>query len=167
MFRKTALALATVAVLSGCYGPFELTQKLHKWNGGLGDKWVCAGVFLLLNIVPVYDVAVIADAIVLNSVQFWTGESMLESKVIEKDGMKTVMTGYPDQKVIRMEIFRDGKLVETAVLAPFEDGSMRAMTLDGKRIVSRQGDNGSIVVSSADGKILGTYGVAEVEARLR
>lgn len=169
MSRKFTMgALLALAVSAqACYGPFELTKKLYDWNGSLGDKWVVEGAFLLLNIVPVYDVAVFADAIVLNSVKFWTGKSMLESKVIKQDGIKAVMTGYPDRKVICVDIYRSGELVDSAILMPSEDGSMKAIMRDGTRLVSRQETDGSFVVVSADGKVLGTHARSEVEKYIR
>lgn len=165
MHKKIAMALVLAIGLSttACYGPFELTKKVYNFNGSLGDKWIVEGAFLVMYIVPVYGVAAFLDVIVLNSVKFWTGKSLLNSKVVEKDGMKAVMTGYPDQKVVRIDVYRDGKFVETAILSPSADGSMQAVTLDGTRVVSRQATDGSVVVARADGKSSKTYSSAAAE----
>lgn len=162
-----ALILAVGISASACYGPFELTKKVYNWNGSLGDKWVVEGAFLVMNIIPVYGAAGFVDAVVLNSVKFWTGKSALSSQVIEKDGMKAVMTGYSAQKVVRMDIYRDGKFVETAVLKPSTDGTMQAVMLDGSRMVSRQATDGSFVVARGDGKVLGKYSASEAESIIR
>ena len=163
MRKSLMMAMVLVMGLSttACYGPFELTKKVYNWNGSLGDKWIVEGAFLVMCIVPVYGAAGFVDVVVLNSVKFWTGKSALNGKVIEQDGMKAVMTGYPDQKVVRMDIYRDGKFVQTAVLQPSTDGTMSAVMLDGTRMVSRQATDGSFVVARADGKVVGNYSSAD------
>lgn len=66
----TVLLLASILLMmSGCYGSFNLTQKVYKWNGTVGVKWTNELVFLVLNVIPVYSVAVAVDAIVLNSIE--------------------------------------------------------------------------------------------------
>lgn len=64
-----------ISTIGGCYGSFTLVQKVHKWNGTFGGKFVNELGFLVLNIVPVYGVAAFIDVIVLNSIEFWTGKN--------------------------------------------------------------------------------------------
>ena len=64
-----------ISAIGGCYGSFTLVKKVHKWNGTFGDKFVNEVGFLVLNIVPVYGVAAFVDAVVLNSIEFWTGKN--------------------------------------------------------------------------------------------
>lgn len=73
--RMGGILLATSLFVSGCYGPFNLTRQLHTWNGQLGDKYVNELVFLGLAILPVYAGAVIGDAVLFNSIEFWTGRN--------------------------------------------------------------------------------------------
>lgn len=169
MRKKIAMALVLAIGLSttACYGPFELTKKVYKFNGSLGDKWINELGFLAMNIIPVYGAAGFIDAVVLNSVKFWTGKSLLESKVVEQDGMKAVMTGYPDQKVVRMDIYRDGKFVQTAVLRPNADGTAEAVMLDGTRMVSSQAKDGSYLVARGDGSVVATYDAAAADKLTR
>ncbi len=76
-FRWTSvLVLAAMLVTAvGCYGSFELVKKVHKFNGTLGNKYVNELGFLAMNIVPVYEVAAFIDAVILNSIEFWTGKN--------------------------------------------------------------------------------------------
>ena len=101
--KNAALSLATVAMLSSCMGSFSLTKKLYNWNDNVGDKWINEVVFLAFNIIPVYDVCLFADAVVFNSVEFWTGERLVadagERQMIKnsfgKDvEIKTLADGY-------------------------------------------------------------------------
>ncbi len=165
--RKCIVGLLLAAVIGaqGCYGPFELTKKLHSWNGSLGNKWVVEGVFLVCSWLPVYSIAVLVDAVVLNSVEFWTGKSMLKSSLpteLRQGDDKVVMTRYPGSEVMRLDIYKAGKAVDTVLITPSKDGSMVATTMDGKRIVSRMGDDGRVVVSKGS-KVLGTYDKSEAD----
>ena len=73
-FKLTALLLVATIMFSSCIGSFRLTNKLKDWNESVGSKWVNELVFLAMHIVPVYEVAIFVDAVVLNSVEFWTGK---------------------------------------------------------------------------------------------
>ena len=44
---------------------------------GIGDKFVNELVFLAMHIVPVYEITIFADILVLNSIEFWTGNKAL------------------------------------------------------------------------------------------
>ncbi|MBW2280825.1 MAG: DUF3332 family protein [Deltaproteobacteria bacterium] len=79
----TSRAIATVALctflpvaLGGCFGRFELTRKVYKFNQDISpDKWIQWLFFLLISIVPIYGLAVLFDTIVANSMEFWTGDN--------------------------------------------------------------------------------------------
>jgi hypothetical protein len=77
-----ASLIGLVVLGSSCYGPFNLTRKLHRWNGEQGDKWICELIFLGLNIVPAYTICTIGDAFIFNSVEFWTGENPINDGLI-------------------------------------------------------------------------------------
>ena len=46
-------------------------------NKSIGDKWVNELVFAACCILPVYEITLFADAIVLNSIEFWTGKKLI------------------------------------------------------------------------------------------
>ena len=78
-FRLLILCLALTASLAGCAGPFNLTRKLHHWNGRVGaDQWEDEFVFLLLTWVPIYGLAIAADALVFNAFEFWGEKNPVE-----------------------------------------------------------------------------------------
>ena len=86
-FKISALLLAATIVLSSCIGSFRLTNNIKDWNEGLGDKFVNELVFVALHIVPVYPIAMFVDGVVLNSIEFWTGDNPVaevgETKVVK------------------------------------------------------------------------------------
>ncbi|MDH6315035.1 hypothetical protein M2459_000978 [Parabacteroides sp. PF5-5] len=101
-----ALTLASSILFSSCIGSFKLTNKLLDWNKGIDSKFVNELVFLAFHIVPVYGISILADILVINSIEFWTGNNPVADagtiKTIEaKDGIYTVETredGYSIQK---------------------------------------------------------------------
>ncbi len=70
-----AIALSTTMLFSSCVGSFGLFNRIASWNQTVGNKFVNELVFLALNIVPVYGVAYLADALVINSIEFWSGSN--------------------------------------------------------------------------------------------
>lgn len=82
------LLCAGMVVLSGCYGKNACFNKLHDWNGTLGNKWLNSIVHFFLNVFPVYMICLgLVDGLVLNTVEFWTGSNPLASgdSYYEKD----------------------------------------------------------------------------------
>lgn len=75
--RVGAILVAGGLLMSGCYGPFNLTRQLHTWNGQVGDKYVNELVFLAFTVMPlpIYGVAVLADMLIFNAIEFWTGRN--------------------------------------------------------------------------------------------
>src|SRR5258706_3356417 len=76
-FRRAAVLTLTAGALvgtSGCFGSFNLVRKVYGWNKSVSpDKFVRELVFLGLTIVPVYSVAGLIDAVVVNTIAFWSG----------------------------------------------------------------------------------------------
>ena len=86
---SVAALLTSAILLSSCIGSFKLTKTVYGWNSGVGEKFVNELVFLVCLIVPVYEVSVVVDAVVLNSIEFWSGENPMTMKNSEKH-QKTV-----------------------------------------------------------------------------
>lgn len=83
-----AVLLACGSMLfSSCIGSFSLTNSVLKWNNSVGAKAVNELVFVAFWILPVYEVTAIADLLILNSIEFWTGDNPLSAstKVIDTE----------------------------------------------------------------------------------
>jgi len=74
-FSAVIVVLCLAVLMSGCYGTFSLTKRLHHWNGNQGGRWAQEGVFLLIAIIPVYGVCILGDALIFNSIEFWGGNN--------------------------------------------------------------------------------------------
>lgn len=81
------IALAATLPLQSCIGSFGLTNKVLSWNNQVGSKFVNELVFFAFWILPVYEVTAIADLLVLNSIEFWSGNNPVEAstKVIDTE----------------------------------------------------------------------------------
>lgn len=66
-----ATLLAGSMMFSSCIGPFKVTKSLWSWNDGVGSKFLNEVVFLALHIIPVYEVAYLADILIFNTIDFW------------------------------------------------------------------------------------------------
>ena len=148
------LIVAILLVSAGCYGSFNLTRSLHDWNGRLDGEWTSEGVFLLLVIIPVYGLTMLVDAVVLNSIEFWSGDNPVgETSMIEAGEDRAVeltrIEAGREQRV-RVRLFEGEEVVDECYLVA--DGSGAASRQDGDgRILARaeaQAD-GSILVRDA------------------
>ena len=97
--KKNIISIALVlticaGTMSSCIGSFALSNKLLSWNKQVGDKIVNELVFIAFCIVPVYEVSLLADVLVINSIEFWSGSNPVAcgKKVIDgEDGRYIVM----------------------------------------------------------------------------
>lgn len=112
------LTLATSIMSTSCIGSFTLTNKLLSWNNQLGNKFVNELVFFAFWILPVYEVSALADVLVLNSIEFWSGENPVAQgkKVIdgndgrylvECDGKGYTITALNDNSKVRLDFDAD------------------------------------------------------------
>ncbi len=71
--------------LTSCIGSFAMSNRILSWNKTIGNKIVNEIVFVGLWILPVYQVCAIADILVLNSIEFWSGDNPMacSSKRVE------------------------------------------------------------------------------------
>lgn len=95
------LTLASSVMFSSCIGSFALTNKVLAWNKQVGSKFVNELVFAGLWILPVYELTAIADMLVINSIEFWSGSNpVMASTTRTIDGknarylVKSDPTGY-------------------------------------------------------------------------
>lgn len=88
------LLVTTSVMMSGCYGSFALTSKLHRWNGQVSNKkFVNELVFFGLCILPAYELACLGDALIFNSIEFWGGNNPIAMNEGETEEMDVVRKG--------------------------------------------------------------------------
>lgn len=83
MKKKLIIPVAAILLFSlsfqSCIGSFSLTNKVLTWNRHVNNKFVNELVFFVFWVLPVYEVTAIADLLVINSIEFWSGNKPLES----------------------------------------------------------------------------------------
>lgn len=70
-----AVLLASSMLFTSCIGSFGLSNKVLAWNQQISNKFVNELVFLGFWILPVYEITTIADVLIINSVEFWSGSN--------------------------------------------------------------------------------------------
>ena len=123
-----AATLASSVLFSSCIGSFGLSNKLLDWNRNIDSKFVNELVFVAFWIVPVYEISALADILVLNSIEFWSGSNPMASigevkKVKGENGnylVETLENGYSITKegeTASMELIYDKDLNTWNVVA--------------------------------------------------
>jgi hypothetical protein len=141
--RSVTKVIAAVVLIgflgatTACYGPFNLTKTLHKWNGQIrgsgevSDKWMRELVFLGLVILPVYEFAVLGDAIVFNSIEFWTGNNPIkvggegnEGRTrMARVGDTTIAVAFArDGNSASVSYSKEGQVVKTGAIVTTDKG---------------------------------------------
>lgn len=160
MKKILPIVLVLTVVLAGCYGPFNLTKKLYRWNGTIGSKWVNEGVFLGLVILPGYFITTLGDAIIFNSIEFWGGKNPVQArntKSIQAGDEQAVLSYTPQSKRLRVDSFRNGRPQGTVIFEPGAQG-MVARDAQGEIILkARTMDDGHIVISDVHDRLMGIY----------
>lgn len=149
-----ALGLALAMGVQGCYGSFALTRKVWKWNGSLGHG-VDEAVFLVLNIIPVYGAVAFVDAIVLNSVEFWSGKNPMDASLVKGD-KKMVMIGDPSTGLVRVSIFENGKLMGKLCMKKTDHSIVAVDPQDTDKVLYAAGIDADdrAMVADASGRVL-------------
>lgn len=141
-FTLLAVMLSGSLLFSSCIGSFGLFNRLNSWNQSVGTKFVNELVFLAFNILPVYGVAYFADALVINSIEFWSGSNPMANvgdvkKVKGENGnylVKTLENGYSITKegeTASMDLIYNKEANTWNVVADGESAELIKMNNDG------------------------------------
>jgi hypothetical protein len=100
---------ALLPVAGGCFGSFNITRKVYAFNkSATPNKWVRWCLFMGMNIIPIYPIAMFADAVFSNAVEFWTGSNPI---VVKLERQRSVL---PDGSVAELvPVANGGRIVLT------------------------------------------------------
>ncbi len=76
--KKLTLAciLSLGFLFSGCLGPNNLVGSIRNWNAEVTEQnWLAETIFIGLHIVPVYPFAYLGDILIINTIDYWSGEN--------------------------------------------------------------------------------------------
>lgn len=156
--KKTRMTVLCT-VLSGsllctsCIGSFGLWNNLKDWNQSIGNKFVNEVVFLAFHLIPVYEVAYIADVIVLNSVEFWSGSNPLADvgkvKTVKGENGEYMVRTNEDGYTITKKGEEDKPL---DLVYNAENRTWNAVTSEGESYeLITMNEDGTITFKQADG----------------
>ncbi len=114
LLRAVALSMCAGMLGTSCIGKFQLTKNLLAWNNSISSKFVNELVFIGLCIVPIYEISALADILVINSIEFWSGSNplamgtrVIDGKdgryLVECDGKGYTITSEEDKSVVRLD----------------------------------------------------------------
>ena len=155
------MILATSFFASSCVGSFGLFNKLAQWNkSATSSKFLNEIIFIIIS--PAYAVCSLADVVVFNTIEFWTGDKVIANvgktqNVTGKDGrlyaIKTLKNGYEitdpageksyfvfDKKNKSWSYSKDGDIRE--LFSFNEDGSIQACLPNGQKMNVEQNEIG-------------------------
>jgi len=77
--KRLASVFVIAALATGCYGSFGAFNAVHGWNGhATGNRIANSFIHAGLWIVPVYELTILGDLIIFNTVEFATGTPMFK-----------------------------------------------------------------------------------------
>lgn len=159
--KKRYFTVATVALCAGslmfssCIGSFALTNKLLSWNNHVGSKFVNELVFVAFWILPVYEVSALADILVINTIEFWSGSNPVAQGrtvidgqdgryLVDCDGKGYTITSENDGSTVRLDFDVDAQTWSATV----GNDTYELMTfIDEDHVRMPSKDGGSVVVS--------------------
>jgi hypothetical protein len=165
--RKRYFSVAVVLTLlasftfTSCVGSFALSNKLLSWNRQISNKFVNEAVFFVFWVIPVYELTCLADVVVLNSIEFWSGSnpvaqvrSVIEGAdgryLVDCDGKGYTITSENDGSVVRLDFDSDDQSWSVAVngqepvkfMTFVDDTHVNMITPDGGTQLVELSDNG-------------------------
>lgn len=168
MKKVMASVLVAAFLATGCTGSFNLTRKVYNFHRSQTDKWADELCFLIVTLIPIYSLATFADAIVFNSIEFWTGNNPVtmagqtsQTKMVKygKDD-KYLMTYHPTTDQVQVSsVTNQG---ETVIFERSEK-MITAKNAKGEVLyTSVQSEKGDVSVYDASGKLIKNYPAAQL-----
>lgn len=170
--RLAAGAVAVAFVCSGCFGSFALTRKLYNWNDTVSqDKWIKELIFIVLAWAPVYGLAGLGDAVVFNSIEFWTGNNPITASADGQAGSTRRVAWQQNEAVLQrlagdtfaIDQFQSGRPAAGLRIARLGDMAV-ASNGEGTILFTAQTlPDGTLLVNDGAGKRIASYSPRDVE----
>ena len=153
--------------LAGCYGSFPVTNAVYRLNGKVtNSQFIHSIIMIIFVIIPVYEVAMLVDGLLLNLIEFWSGEEFDTAKVYQQpDGTVVVLApgATPDELV--MTVMREGEVLEVRRFLRGEDGIVAVVDEAGNAVGTvRPTRDGGFDLLDAQGETRERITLADVAA---
>jgi hypothetical protein len=79
--KKIVIALVLTLGFSttGCLGPNHAFNGIQNWNAKVSNKWVNELLHIGMWVIPVYQVTLLGDVLIFNSVEWWGGKNPIDA----------------------------------------------------------------------------------------
>jgi hypothetical protein len=132
-------------------------KKVYKFNEGMGEKWIQEIGFLVMSVVPIYEGAALIDAVILNSIEFWTGKNPVAATIKSNDGNAQIAYNADNGSI---RYIQEGT---EYVFEKSSDGTI-VKDKDGKFVIRCQAlDDGGIILKDVKGGIVASYTPVEFQ----
>ena len=104
--KLVAIALASSIMFKSCIGSFRLTNTYWEWQNNMTDVRILNALVFFVIGGPVTGVTMFVDAILLNTIEFWTGSNPMaynSQEITTEKGRFLVETTPQGHKVTNME----------------------------------------------------------------
>ncbi|WP_420320605.1 DUF3332 domain-containing protein [Flagellimonas sp.] len=154
----SCLMLSCAILFSSCLGSFKAFNNLKDWNQGATDsKFLDNLIFWGLNIVPVYGLFFLGDALIFNVIEFWSGSNPIamkegesETQMVEHEGNTFEMVATKNRvQVTVVEGPKKGKKIDL-VYKP-DEKSWNAVRPNGEVIKLSSFEEGFYIVYMPNG----------------
>ena len=149
--RRLLLGLGLFG-LAGCWGSFNLTGRVHDWNGSFKSKWVSWLVFLAFIILPVYGITLFVDALVINTIEFFSGRNPVNRRADLGRGHHLVLRGEAGGTTLRIEHYEREQLVRAFQIERLADDEFRGADADGRVRLHVGGHRGGARLRDEEGR---------------
>lgn len=145
---------------TSCIGSFNLTKKVYEWNTGM-NKWVGELVFLVFVWIPVYSITLFIDAVILNLIEFWTGNNpmamqpgeMEQQVVIGKDGNSYEITATMNRfDIVQLSGEKSGE-AQSLIYDPASKSWSHEKGCEVNKVMQYSADGSLVSVYTADGRV--------------
>jgi len=167
------IATSLTGALSACVGSNAVTEKVMQFNVGVVDnRYARGGVNILLT--PVYALTLAVDIVVINSLEFWTGENPVNGNPHIFDSK--VKTQYeindeidPSLREAPLKPISNNRKTEKSIYS-VQSNPVNQQTIDydivysnGEKAVLRSEKVGDEVQFSLNGDLITTATMSELE----
>lgn len=174
MFRSTngrirswivlILFVAMAPMLTGCYGRFQATRSIYRFNGDVSDeKLVRSVVMWVLLIVPVYEIGALVDVFVLNPIDYWSDTRIDIGSGPDAKGTTVALEPSANGREAVMTVSRDGAVLAKSTLVRTSDSEIEVCDTDG-RLAGKilRAPDGGLRLTDARGQTLRTIAAAKL-----
>jgi len=167
---KKTISLILIAALftTGCTGSFNLTRKVYNFHRSQSDRWSDELCFLLVVLVPVYSLATFADAIIFNSIEFWTGKNPVEmsyvppaSRIVQNGKEKYRMSFNDKTGQVFLTALAHGN--NHGIIFEKSNNMVMAKNEQGKVLYSSvQSEDGGVAIYDGNGKLVKNFPAGQI-----